>query len=1415
MKKAIVILMLSTISGMVSAQNINSNVKSNKAKLIELADKWNKRFEATNALIKQKSLLTNLVITKEVEGNLIQLKGFTETGMPLYYQTNNIIAAQSISTDKVYPGGSLGLGLTGSSMTIGEWDGGGVLETHQEYGGRATNMDNPGSTNYHATHVAGTMIAAGVDPFAKGMAYEATLSHYDWSNDESEMANEASNGLLVSNHSYGFRTGWSYNNFGDGLWAWYGDASISETDDYRHGYYDSNAQDWDEIALNAPYYLICKAAGNARNDGPSNAGAEHWYRNPSNGYTWELSTTTRIGDGPYDCINGSGVSKNILTVGAVDDVNGGYNGPNSVSMSSFSSWGPTDDGRIKPDVVANGVDVYSTYDNNNAAYNSISGTSMATPSVTGSLALVQEHYKNETNNYMKAATLKGLTIHTADESGTSPGPDYAFGWGLVNISKAVDVISEKGNTSIISENTLTSSQTETIEVYSDGTTPLMVTISWTDREGNVASAALDARTKVLVNDLNVKVSGNSQNYFPWKLNPNSPSSAATKGVNDVDNVEKVEVLSPVEGLYTITINHVGSLVGGSQNYSVIVTGIQAQPTFCTGNVIMNGNAGSFNDGSLADNYQANSNCTWYINPVGASSIELSFSAFDLHSTDAVNVYDGSSNAGTLLNSYTGSNIPDNLVSNNDEMYVEFVSDASLESAGFSASYTTTYPQSYCIPNGNTADGDYIDDFSVGTISNTNTGSATGADYTFYSNLSTDLSKGASYQVTTTSGTNTFEPNYVAVWIDYNRDGDFDDAGEKLGENALNNVPAETSNIGFTVPTNIALGATRLRVRLNWDQASMTACEAFFYGETEDYIVNIVEGSTSGDCIPDQSANGTSNGYYINTFRLMGMNNVGSGGVGNPEYSMYNNDTIVLSRNMMFNMQGELGDVDNASMDLWIDYNQNEIFETTELIGSYDFPLANTTYAIPFTTVPTDAAIGTIKMRIRTRPNGALADPCVNHSDQETEDYVVRIKEENMYCIPPVRSNGLDNDININAVTLGDIDNQNTGIDGGRSYNYFENLNTDLMVGSNQQLSVMVSQVYDPSQSVSAWIDYNNDGDFDDAGEKLGEFAASGNDATVLVDFIVPTNAQLGITRMRIRNTQEATNINACDDSAPYGETEDYNVNLLSDPCVNYPEKPAIISGFNEVCSSDVSTYYVTNNSAFESYEWTLPNGWTGSSNSNTIEVSDFDGQGNICVKGYSTACGFTNQTSCLNITTEYDFSNGELTFSGDTTLCSNASTILENYSVSHNFSNVDEYVWLPPVNASVTSGQGTNSVSMDLNNVDRNSSFEICIKIFNDCYEKEYCQLIQFDICSGVEEVSTQNSVSLSPNPSNGMFRVTSEKNNITSVTVYDVQGKKVMQTIADDNGSLALDLSGNQKGMYQVLITLKDARISKRILIQ
>jgi subtilisin family serine protease len=486
------------------------------------------------------------------EGQVRELMEF-EGNLPVFYTTHNLNAARSIATNQIQSGGSANLTLTGSTDTLGIWDEGIARPTHQEFGTRVIVGDGSNTISNHGTHVGGTMAASGNDANAKGMSPSALLKTYNWNNDLSEMSSAAAAGMYVSNHSYGYLLGWYWDN---GNWQWAGNSSISNSQDYRFGFYNAESQYIDYIANLAPYYTICFAAGNDRGDGPT-------------GQTAQIDG----GADGFDCIGPTGTPKNILTIGAVNDLSSGYTGVGSVVMTSFSGWGPTDDGRIKPDLVANGTTLYSPTGTANNAYSSLSGTSMATPSVSGSIGLLLQHQRNLFGNVvMRSSTLKALLIHTADEAGNT-GPDYKFGWGLPNFRRAVDLMTTSATTSYnIQEFELNQGDSIEIPVLKDASQTLKVTIAWNDPYGPVPAASLNPTTQILVNDLDLRIEADTSSFKPWVLNPASPNTSATTGDNTRDNVEQVVVSNSQERFYSIKIKHKGTLLGGSQIVSVIISG---------------------------------------------------------------------------------------------------------------------------------------------------------------------------------------------------------------------------------------------------------------------------------------------------------------------------------------------------------------------------------------------------------------------------------------------------------------------------------------------------------------------------------------------------------------------------------------------------------------------------------------------------------------------------------------------------------------------------------------------------------------------------------------------------------------------------------------------------------------------------
>lgn len=744
-----------------SSVALHAQESANKQVLQSLSQSLQQQYQKDSvqlaALVKQKKVLRSF---KVENGNTAQLTGIAPNQLAEYTVVdNNTTAAATTSTQPLWQGGSTGLGLTGGiqalSGKLGIWDGGRVFFEHVEFQGKAgMQMDNPSSTDDHATHVAGTMVAKGVNTVARGMAYgNRGLVAYDFNNDGAEMAIQAGD-LVLSNHSYGTVAGWRINTSLNNRWEFWGEPGATE--DYNFGFYDTRARLWDSITFAAPFYLPVKSSGNNRSQNGPSLGLPYWRRNASG--VWDSIPAREAGiysnDG-YDIIPTYGNAKNILTIGAVLSIPGGYKRATDVQVSSFSSWGPTDDGRIKPDLVGMGVSltspVFGGNSNNTGAYGVMSGTSMSTPNVTGSLVLLQELYHRQTEGrFMRSSTLRGLVIHTASEAGTSDGPDYVHGWGLLNAERAANVIRNHQNNHQLFERTLVQGRDTTIQVVASGRGALVVTLCWTDPPGSVNfNDRYNNRTPKLINDLDIRVTSGSNTFLPWILDPANPSAAATKGDNFRDNVEKIEIPNAIAGqTYTIRISHKGNLQNGLQAYALVMSGV-------------NGTA-------------------------------------------------------------------------------------------------------YCVSTPSTNADSRINNVTFAGINNTPPAGCT--TYSDYTSLIGSVRPGQVLPVSITAGTCGANKDKIArVYIDWNGDGDFSDAGETVATSAVISATA-TFNADITVPATV-LPDTRIRMRVvlmeTTNASNINPCGTYAGGgETQDYSITVLANTTdlavediveplNNDCIKPQ------------------------------------------------------------------------------------------------------------------------------------------------------------------------------------------------------------------------------------------------------------------------------------------------------------------------------------------------------------------------------------------------------------------------------------------------------------------------------------------------------------------------------------------------------------------------------------
>ena len=271
----------------------------------------------------------------------------------------------------------------------------------------------------------------------------------------------------------------------------------------------------------------------------------------------------------YNTIGIPAGAKNIITIGATNS--------DDNSMTDFSSWGPVDDGRLKPELVGPGCQVgldegiNSTYPDTAYPYTDYAimcGTSMATPAVSGTIALMLQQMKQfRGSSYMPwPSTVKAILIQTAIDLNNT-GPDYTTGFGHVDAKDAIDlIIADNPNRDMIIEDSV-SQNTYDYHYFTvpAGAGKLRVTLAWDDYAGTPFAA------KELVNNLNLRLRAPDGTYHnPWRLDPDNPANPATKIYGDpVNNVEQVEVNNPIAGRWRARVW--GSIVPhGPQDYSLVL-----------------------------------------------------------------------------------------------------------------------------------------------------------------------------------------------------------------------------------------------------------------------------------------------------------------------------------------------------------------------------------------------------------------------------------------------------------------------------------------------------------------------------------------------------------------------------------------------------------------------------------------------------------------------------------------------------------------------------------------------------------------------------------------------------------------------------------------------------------------------------
>jgi hypothetical protein len=411
-----------------------------------------------------------------------------------------------------------GKGLNGEGVVVGVGDNANVQD-HIDFNGRLLSF-SAANAESHGTHVTGIVGGAGIiDETTKGYASKATIINEDFT----DIINYApayvqDYGMVITNNSYKI--------VGNGCGT--------------HGFYDLNSGFMDQQSIDLPNLQHVFAAGN---DGG-----------------WTCGFPTGFGT-----IAGAlQTSKNSIAVG--NTYNWGVIYPGS-------SKGPVIDGRLKPEIVANGTSVYSTYPYNSYGY--YIGTSQSAPAVAGGLALLYQRHKQLHGAVPKAALMKALLCNGSTDLGNK-GPDYTFGFGWMNLLRSVDML-EQGNfrSGFVSNG---SSESHTITIPAN-TAQLKVMLYWHDPAGSPLSA------RALVNDLDLRVQDPvATDVLPQILNPSNVTAASVQGVDRLNNIEQVVIDNPAAGNYTINVSGWAIAQNPTQEYFIVydVIPVSLQVTYPAG-----------------------------------------------------------------------------------------------------------------------------------------------------------------------------------------------------------------------------------------------------------------------------------------------------------------------------------------------------------------------------------------------------------------------------------------------------------------------------------------------------------------------------------------------------------------------------------------------------------------------------------------------------------------------------------------------------------------------------------------------------------------------------------------------------------------------------------------------------------------
>ncbi len=572
---------------------------------------------------------------------------------------------------------------------------------------------------------------------------------------------------------------------------------------------------------------------------------------------------------------------------------------------------------------------------------------------------------------------------------------------------------------------------------------------------------------------------------------------------------------------------------------------------------------------------------------------------------------------------------------------------------------TTTGVSYCASQGNSVNDEWMNQVVIGTINNTSGANGGYADFT---SMSTDLPIGGSETVTLyPAWSGTVYDEGFAIWIDYNKDGDFEDSGELVytHDKSQNTSVSGTINI----PSSVEPGETVMRITMQYNTIPANPCGTYNYGETEDYTVNIVNGGdTQSPTTPSNLASSNVTSTTLDLSWSASTDNVGVTG-----YYIYKNGTSVgtvtgtsanitgLTADTQYNFYVKAydaaGNKSNASNTIYVTTATSPDIQAPSAPSNLAYANVSQTSADLSWTSSTDN-VGVTGYKIYKNNNyletvtgtsytaNGLSASTTYEFYVKAEDAAGNISDKSNTVSFTTQSGGISycnskgntvSDEWLNRVVCEDID-KTSGANNG--YADFTFISTTLYKDNTANITLYPEwsgTVY--SEGYSVWIDYNRDGDFDDSGEQIYTHAAT-KDASVSGSFTVPASATTGPTRMRV--SMKYNGIPSACETFDYGEVEDYTINIQNGGDMTAPSTPTNLTGSNITQTSvDLSWTASTDNVGVTGYKIYKNNNYVETVAGTTYTASGLSSSTTyeFYVKAEDAAGNLSNASNIINITT--------------------------------------------------------------------------------------------------------------------------------------------------------------------------------------